>query len=134
MIARIQAWLATSALTLALGAVLGAGALALWERHAPFGLGLAQKLEKAEDAKRLVEADLKQCRENTDTLEDAIEGQNDSIERWQKEADAAKDRASRAVEAAQRRSVDARRDAAAIMERRPSGDLCVAALELLREQ
>ncbi len=131
--ARIQAWLATSALTLALGAALGAGGVLTWEHHAPFGWGLAQRLEKAVEAKRLVEADLKQCRENTDTLKGAIEDQNASIDRWKAEAEAAKDRASRAVEAAQRRSATARRDAASIMAREPGGDLCQSALELLRE-
>lgn len=42
------AWFQTSALALVIGFGLGVGALTAWHEFAPFGLGLAQKLDAAE--------------------------------------------------------------------------------------
>lgn len=77
--------------------------------------------------------DLQSCHASVSNLQAAISGQNASIEALKREAEAASARASAQIRAAQARSADARRDAAAIMAKRPSGDLCQSALELMRE-
>lgn len=44
---KLFGWVQTSALALGIGAALGAGALRLWDYHAPFGWGLGQRYEAA---------------------------------------------------------------------------------------
>jgi hypothetical protein len=77
--------------------------------------------------------DLATCHANVTTLDQALAGQNASIAALKQEADAASARATAAVKAAQGRSADAARQVSALMARKPSGDLCASALELLKE-
>lgn len=62
MIARIQAWLATSGLILAAGVAVGIGGAMAWEHQTPFGL--ARKLDRAEARATTAVADLTTCRQD----------------------------------------------------------------------
>ena len=77
--------------------------------------------------------DLTTCHANVTTLKAATETQNASIDALKREADAISTAATAQIRAAQADSVKARRDVAAIMAKRPGGDLCASALELMRE-
>lgn len=77
--------------------------------------------------------DLATCRGNVTALNGAIEGQNASIDALKREADASSARATAKIRAAQADSAKARRDVAAIMAKRPGGDLCASALALIKE-
>lgn len=86
-----------------------------------------------DDPKTGWRARLSQCKDNVTVLDAAVAGQNASIAAMKAESDAASARAAEAVKAAQVASTKARRDAVAIMARRPTGDVCESALALLRE-
>jgi len=77
--------------------------------------------------------DLGTCTANSGRLDAALAAANDSIQAL-KDAAVADAMANRAHQtAAQARSADARRDVAALMETKPSGDRCGSAFELMRE-
>lgn len=77
--------------------------------------------------------DLTTCRGNEGRLQKALGDQNASIDALKREADASSARATAQIRAAQADSAKARRDVAAIMAKRPGGDVCASALSLLRE-
>lgn len=77
--------------------------------------------------------DLKTCQGNETAMQGAIDGQNASIEALKQEAAAASARATAQIRAAEAHSADAAREAAQIMAKRPGGDLCASALQLMRE-
>lgn len=57
--AKFQVWLATTGLTLALGAGVGAAGVLAWEHQTPFGL--ARKVESARSERDTARADLRQA-------------------------------------------------------------------------
>jgi len=57
--AKVQVWLATTGLTLAIGAGVGAAGVLAWEHQTPFGLG--SKLEKSEARRFEIAGELRQC-------------------------------------------------------------------------
>ena len=72
MIARAWAWVQASAVALVVGVALGAGALRVWDYHAPFGWGLGQQYLAARTL-----AD-----ERGVQLNAAVEGWNRSAAEW----------------------------------------------------
>lgn len=78
-------------------------------------------------------ARLTTCQGNEANLKAGLATQNASIDVLKREADASSARATAQIRAAQADSAKARRDVAAIMAKRPGGDLCASALELMRE-
>lgn len=68
IIAKAQAWIATSALALAIGVGVGAAGKTLWDHKAPFGLGLAQQRDKAREEAGKFKADLATCNASRRTL------------------------------------------------------------------
>ncbi len=57
--AKFQVWLATTGVTVAVGAAIGAAGVLAWENQTPFGL--ARKVESARSDRDTAKAELRQC-------------------------------------------------------------------------
>lgn len=68
LLTKIQLWLTTHLIALLVGLALGGAAVVLWDHKAPFGLGLAQRLDGANAALDKAQGDLKTCRADVNSL------------------------------------------------------------------